>query len=128
MAFNVLIVDDSKTVRAIVEKTLRMSGVPLDHVHHAGNGKEALDLLATQWVDIIFADINMPVMTGVQMIEKLAADGVLKSVPVVVISTEGSVTRIEELNKLGIRGYLRKPFQPEQFRSLVLETLGMTHA
>jgi two-component system chemotaxis response regulator CheY len=97
-------------------------------VHHAGHGREALDLLARQWVDLVFADINMPVMTGEQMIEQMAKDGVLKSIPVVVISTEGSDTRIEHLRALGVAAYLRKPFLPEQFSETVHEVLGISHA
>lgn len=124
MAYNVLIVDDSSTVRSVIEKTLHVSGVNLGNVYLAANGKEALELLQSNWVDIVFADINMPVMTGIEMIDKMEADGILSSIPVVIISTEGSSTRIEELKKKGIRGYIRKPFSPEKVKKAFLEILG----
>lgn len=128
MAVNILIVDDSKVVRSVIEKTLKLADVPTGEVHHAGNGKEALEILADNWVDLIFADINMPVMTGVEMIERMAEDGLLKSIPVVVISTEGSTTRVEHLKQKGVTAYLRKPFQPEQLRDIVQDILGLSHA
>lgn len=124
MAYNVLIVDDSSTVRSVIEKTLHVAGVDLGNVYLAANGKEALELLQSNWVDIVFADINMPVMTGIEMIDKMDADGILSSIPVVIISTEGSSTRIEELKKKGIRGYIRKPFSPEKVKKAFLEILG----
>lgn len=128
MAFNFLIVDDSKTIRAVIEKTLHMTGVPIGEVHHAGNGQEALDLLESHWVDLIFADINMPVMNGVEMIQRMHENGVMQSTPVVVVSTEGSTTRIEQLKQLGVTAYLRKPFQPEQFSEIINDILGKTNA
>ncbi len=127
MAFNILIVDDSKVVRAVVAKTLQLSGLPLGDIHEAEHGREALDRLKENWVDLILADINMPVMGGVEMIEQLASDGVLKSTPVVVISTEGSSTVIQHLTGLGVAGFLRKPFQPEQFSELIQNILGKAH-
>ena len=105
-----------------------MAEVELGNVFQAGNGKEALELLADNWVDLIFADINMPVMNGVEMIEKMSEDGVIHTIPVVVVSTEGSTTRIDHLKNLGVTAYLRKPFQPEQFREIVQDVLGTSHA
>ncbi len=128
MAFNILIVDDSMTVRKVIEKTLRMADIPLGDVFHASNGQQGLDALASNWIDLVFADINMPVMTGVEMIQKMAEDGVTKSIPVVVVSTEGSATRIEELKDHGVAAYIRKPFKAEQFSTVVHEILGTTHA
>jgi two-component system chemotaxis response regulator CheY len=124
MAFNILIVDDSKVVRSIIEKTLRMAKVALGDVHMAGNGQEALALVEQHWVDVIFADINMPVMGGVEMIQKLSSNGVTRSIPVIVISTEGSATRIEDLKQMGVAAYLRKPISPEELSAIVHEVLG----
>lgn len=128
MAFNILIVDDSKVVRSIIEKTLRMGRLPLGELYFAGNGKEALEQIDKHWVDVIFADINMPVMNGVEMIEKLSENGVTQSIPVIIVSTEGSTTRIEHLKSKGVTAYVRKPFQPEEFNSVVNNVLGIAHA
>jgi two-component system chemotaxis response regulator CheY len=124
MPYNVLIVDDSPIVRKVVEKTLRLSGTELGEVSQAGNGREALDLLKDHWVDIVFADINMPEMDGIEMVERMEKTGLLKTVPVVIVSTERSVTRIEELRAKGVRAYLNKPFTPEEIKAIIDEVLG----
>ena len=97
MALNILVVDDSATVRAVIAKSLDLSGIECNTIHQAENGQVALDILKDNWVDLIFTDINMPVMGGVEFIERLSEDDLLNNVPVIVISTEGSTTRIESL-------------------------------
>ncbi len=114
MAYNVLIVDDSKTTRTIIAKALRHGGVPLGEVHEAADGFAALELLESTWVDIVFADLNMPNMSGVELVERMAAERLLASVPVVIVSTEGRQDRIDALTARGIAAYVRKPFSPEQ--------------
>ncbi len=126
MAFNILLVDDSQLVHAFMEKALRLAEIPIRELFHAENGKEALAILADNWVDVVFADINMPVMNGIEMIEKLDEDGLMKTVPIVIVSTEGSTTRIEELKSKGVRAYIRKPFTPEQFREAIENVLGLS--
>ncbi|MCW8130060.1 MAG: response regulator [Planctomycetota bacterium] len=125
MSLNVLIVDDSATTRAIIAKTLSISGLPLGEIYQAGHGKEALEVVDKCWVDLILADINMPVMNGVEMVERLHARGVLASVPVVVVSTDGSAARQEHLKSLGVRSFVRKPFAPELVRNIVQDLLGL---
>ncbi len=125
MAYNILVVDDSAIVRAVIAKTLNIAGVDVGELFNAANGKEALDIINDSWIDLIFADINMPVMGGIEMLEKMCADGILKSIPVVIISTEGSSTRIEQLMSKGVSAYIRKPFTPEQLRSVVDDIMGV---
>jgi len=124
MSFNILIVDDSKTIRSVIRKTLLIAGVPISDLYEASNGLEGLQIMKDNWVDLCFADINMPVMTGIEMIEKMQQDQVLAKLPVVIVSTEGSKTRIEELFRKGVRAYLRKPITPEIVRNVVKEVLG----
>jgi two-component system, chemotaxis family, chemotaxis protein CheY len=124
MAFNILIVDDSKTIRSVIRKTLMIAGVPISELHEAANGQEGLQLMRDNWIDLCFADINMPVMNGIEMIEKMLEDQTLSRLPVVIVSTEGSKTRIEELFRKGVRAYLRKPITPEIVRNVVKEVLG----
>ena len=128
MSLNILIVDDSPIIRAVLVKTLEMAKVPVAQCHQAGNGQEALEVMTAQPVDLMFLDINMPVMTGVELVEKMNADGSINNVDVVVISTEGSTTRVEQLKAKGIRGYLRKPFTPEQLKAIVDTLPGASHA
>ena len=125
MAHNILVVDDSGTVRAVIIKTLQLAEVPLSEVHEAGNGREALDILDDKWVDLVFADINMPVMDGIEMVEKMSEHGLLKTIPVVIVSTDGSATRIEYLRNRGVRAYVRKPFTPEVLREVVNDVMGV---
>lgn len=124
MAYNILIVDDSETVRAVISRTLEMAGVPINKLYEAPNGKEALQVMRDNWIDLVFSDINMPVMTGVEMIEQMQQDDLLESLPVVVVSTEGSKTRIDNLMKKGVRAYIRKPFTPEKVKEIIDELLG----
>ena len=128
MSLNILIVDDSATVRAVIKKTLEIAEVPVSELYQAENGQEALDALSANWIDLVFADINMPVMTGIELVEKMAEDGLLKTVPVVIVSTEGSATRIEELKAKGVSAYIRKPFTPELLRSVVDDIVGVENA
>lgn len=124
MAYNILIVDDSKVVRTVVARTLQMSGLDVGSTYEAANGQEALDLLDKMWVDIVFADINMPVMSGLEMVDRMVDRNLLGTIPVVIISTERSITRIEELKSKGISAYLRKPFTPENIKHVVDRILG----
>lgn len=125
MAYNILIVDDSPTIRAIIRKVLRLAKVEINELFEAENGKVGLDILKAQWIDLVLADINMPVMNGIEMIEQMSADGLLDTIPVIVVSTEGSTPRVERLKGQGIRAYIRKPCSPEYLRQLVDETLGV---
>jgi len=127
MAVNILLVDDSDTVRAIIAKTIRLAGMPLGELHEASGGEQALALLKEHWVDLVLTDINMPGMTGVELVERMMMDDEMKSIPVVVISTEGSETRVEELLAKGVRAYVRKPFTPEKIRDVVENVLGIDH-
>ena len=124
MGYNILIVDDSITVRAMIAKALKLSQLPLSEIYQAGNGQEALEALKANWTDLVLTDINMPVMNGLELVRQMAADELLRTVPVVVVSTEGSQARIDELKSHGIRGYLRKPFTPEALKAEVENILG----
>lgn len=124
MAINVLIVDDSQTMRSVLSKTLDLAGIPIGEIHGAANGQEALAILREHWIDLVFSDINMPVMGGVELIQEMQRDDVLKTIPVIIVSTEGSATRIEQLRAQGTRAYIRKPFTPEHVRSVVEEVIG----
>jgi two-component system chemotaxis response regulator CheY len=125
MALNILIVDDSVTVRAVIKRTLEMAGVPVGTVHQAANGEEALAVLAKEWVDLVFTDLNMPVMDGVAFVERMSASDLLKTIPVIVVSTDGSAVRIEQLKAKGVRAFVHKPFTPELLRKVVSDTVGV---
>ncbi len=124
MALNILIVDDSAVVRAMILKTLKVAEVPIGEVFQAGDGKAGLEALESHWIDLVFADINMPVMTGEEMIERMRQNPAWHDLPVIVVSTEGSQTRIEQLQQKGAH-FIHKPFAPEIVREVVQEIMGI---
>jgi two-component system, chemotaxis family, chemotaxis protein CheY len=119
-----LIVDDSSVMRKIVERSLRQAGIDLTEVLQAGNGAEAMAVLQEHQVDLILCDINMPVMDGLEFIKQLAGIPNAKGVPVVMITTEGSEAPVVEALSAGARGYIRKPFTPEQVKEHVMPVLA----
>ncbi len=123
MKFNLLVVDDSRVMRSMIIKTVKMSGLLTGEVFQAGNGAEALDVLRDAWVDLALVDINMPVMNGEELVARMKALPDTVRVPVVVVSTEGSETRINKLREAGVE-FVHKPFTPEQLRDVVLRVTG----
>ena len=115
MCVNVLVVDDSPTARAIMIKAVRMCGVKIGEIYEAENGQEGLGMLENHWIDIALLDINMPIMTGEEMLRKLKRNPEICNMPIIIISSEGSQTRIKRLEKSGTY-FLGKPFVPEELR------------
>ena len=110
-------------MRKIVERSLRQAGIELSQVIEAGNGAEALEVLKESQVDLILCDINMPVMDGLEFVKQLPGVASAKDVPVVMITTEGSESHVVQALSCGARGYIRKPFTPEQVREQVTPVL-----
>ncbi len=123
MSYRVLIVDDSAVLRQMVKRALTISGLPVDPIHEANNGQEALAILRETWIDIVFADINMPVMSGAELLKTMSRDSTLANTPVVIVSSEHSEKRIEEMKALGARAFLVKPFRPETIKGVFCEVL-----
>ena len=124
-AIRALIVDDSSVMRKIVERSLRQAGIELSQVFEAGNGAEALAVLAENTVELILCDINMPIMDGLEFLKALPGVVNSKDVPVVMITTEGSEAHVVQAISLGARGYIRKPFTPDQVKEHVIPLLGV---
>jgi two-component system chemotaxis response regulator CheY len=124
MPIRALIIDDSSVMRKIVERSLRQAGIDLAPVLEAGNGAEALVVLQENQVDLILCDVNMPVMDGLEFIKQLPGVPNAKDVPVVMITTEGSESHVVQALSSGARGYIRKPFTPEQVREHVVPVLA----
>jgi len=119
-----LIVDDSSVMRKIVERALRQAGIDLTQVFEAGNGAEALGVLQGNGVDLILCDINMPVMDGLEFVKQLSGVEQARGVPVVMITTEGSESHVVQALSCGARGYIRKPFTPDQVKEHVMPLLA----
>ncbi|HYH00168.1 MAG TPA: response regulator [Terriglobales bacterium] len=123
MTIRALIVDDSSVMRKIVERSLRQAGLQLQQVFEAGNGVEALQVLAQNKVDLILSDINMPVMDGLEFVRQLQTLADARSTPVVMITTEGSESHVMQALSCGAKGYIRKPFTPDQVKEHVVPIL-----
>lgn len=120
MSYSILVVDDSPLIRKMMKRSLGLSKLDLGTIYEATNGKEALAVLEKEWVDVVLADIHMPVMSGTELIELMSRDQVMGRIPVVVVSAERSEPAIDHLKQLGICAHLMKPFTPEQ----VLDTIN----
>jgi two-component system chemotaxis response regulator CheY len=107
----------------MVRKALSISGETIAEIREAGNGRDALGVLAGGGVDLVFTDINMPGMGGVELVERMWADEALAAIPVVVVSSERSAAMSERLRDKGVRAYVTKPFRPEEVRD-VLRGIG----
>nr|CBX29799.1 Chemotaxis protein cheY [uncultured Desulfobacterium sp.] len=117
MAFNVLIVDDSSSMRAVIKKIIKVSGFNVGNYFEAEDGIEALKILDNDWIDLVLSDINMPNMDGMSFLSEMKKNELFSSIPVVMITTEGSETKILESIKLGASGYIKKPFFPADIKN-----------
>jgi two-component system, chemotaxis family, chemotaxis protein CheY len=115
----ILIVDDSSVMRKIVERSLRQAGLDIGDVVEAGNGIEALAAVREGVFDLILSDINLPAMDGLEFLRQLSAMEGAKATPVVIVTAEGSESRVVEALSIGAKGYIRKPFTPDQFKERV---------
>lgn len=119
---NILIVDDSAVMRTMVVRALKMTGLPIGEVYEASDGSEALAQLDEHWVDLATVDIHMRGMNGARLIEHLRATPETATLPIIVISSEASESRIQEIEEQGA-AFLRKPFEPVALREVVLQVL-----
>lgn len=124
MSINILVIDDSAVMRAMIIKSMKMSGLPIGEIYQAGNGREGLESLEENWVDLVVVDINMPVMNGEEMIDNMKSNPEFENMPIVVISTEGSEARLERLREKGA-SFIHKPFTPEIIRDTIKDLLGL---
>lgn len=120
MALDVLIVDDSAAIRKILQRVLRQTDIPIGDVLEAGDGNEALAVLKDRKVGLILSDINMPNCDGIEFLAAVKAEASTKDIPVIMITTEGSQSKVMEAVKLGAAGYVRKPFTADQIKEKML--------
>lgn len=116
MKLNILIVDDSTAIRKILLRALTQTNLPVGEIHEANDGLEALSVLEKSPVNFVMTDINMPNMDGFELLTKMKSHNTWKKFPVILITTEGSQTKVLEAVRLGANGYVRKPFTTEQIK------------
>jgi two-component system chemotaxis response regulator CheY len=123
MDSDVLVVDDSAAIRKILTRVLRQTGMAIQTIHEAGDGQDALELMAQHRIDLVLSDINMPKMDGLQLLGALKASPQWHNIPVVMITTEGGETKVAEAVRLGAAGYVRKPFTADQIKEKLVGLL-----
>ncbi len=120
----VLIVDDSAIVRKAIKKSVIQAGVSEDCIREAEHGAVALERLDESLPDIVFLDVNMPVMNGEEFMVAIDEDGRVEEVAVVIVSTEMNAKRLFRLAQLGARARLHKPFPPERIREVIIDMIS----
>jgi two-component system chemotaxis response regulator CheY len=123
-SIRVLIVDDSRYMRKVVELCLRQTGVQFRQILEAADGREALAILRDNVVDLILCDIDMPHMDGLEFVQQLAEVPNATGVPVVMITSEGGEHHVVQALSCGAQGYIRKPFSTEDIRRHVIPLLS----
>jgi two-component system chemotaxis response regulator CheY len=109
----IMIVDDSSTMRKIIIRALRQSGHGDADVSEASDGVEGLAKLEGGPVDLIFSDVNMPNMNGIEFVKNVRANAALSDTPIIMVTTEGGDNSVNEALAAGANGYVTKPFTPE---------------
>jgi two-component system chemotaxis response regulator CheY len=128
MPYNILIVDDSQTMRRVLRKTVTLSGVEIGECWEAGDGREALQVLQSRSIDLILSDINMPGLSGLEMIQEMKREEKWRRIPVILITSLADEERLQEPSTLGVEWYLQKPFHPEALRDLLTQMERQTYA
>jgi two-component system, chemotaxis family, chemotaxis protein CheY len=118
----VLVTDDSRVMRQIVKRTLRQAGYPDVVVCEAENGREALEVIASESPDLVLCDWNMPEMSGIDLLTSLRARG--SAVPFGFVTSEGSPSMRERAQDAGALFLIAKPFTADAFREVLEPVLG----
>ncbi|MBI5675870.1 MAG: response regulator [Nitrospirae bacterium] len=118
-----LIVDDSETTRSFI-RSLVEDVAEID-VLEASSGFEAFRVLPAHSIDIIFVDINMPDINGIELINFLKTNDLYKKIPVIIISTERSKEDMSKGMALGAFAYLTKPVNPDELREITKKALNL---
>ena len=119
----VITIDDSSTMRRIIKNTLKRIGYG-DEILEAGDGKEALEVLANNDVDLIITDWNMPVMDGLTFVKTIRANAEYNDTPIIMVTTEAAKEDIIVALKAGVNNYIVKPFTPDVLKDKIETVLG----
>ena len=126
MSFNVLVVDDSAVMRSMIIRILKLSGLSLSEIYEAPNGRDGLEILDQNYVDLALVDINMPVMNGEEMIDHIRKNKDTSNLPIIVVSTESYSERVETIRQKKVE-FVHKPFAPEVLRKTILQVTGVSN-
>lgn len=123
MEVNVLIVDDSIVMRKILSRSIRhVAGEQVKEIYEAGDGVEGLEALEKNDIAVIFSDVNMPNMSGLEFLRALNKTP-HKDIPVIVVTIEGVGKTVQQALALGAIGFVRKPFQNSELQLMLQQAL-----
>jgi two-component system chemotaxis response regulator CheY len=111
MGKNILVVDDSATVRQQVAVAVKQAGYDIVEAADGIEGMQKLQSVAD--IALIVCDVNMPNMNGLEMLEQIQADATYRTIPVVILTTEGQPDLVARAKKGGAKAWIVKPFKPE---------------
>jgi two-component system chemotaxis response regulator CheY len=114
---NILVVEDSPTMRQLISFTMKR--VPESKIIETTDGIDALKKLSSEKIDIILADINMPIMDGLKLVSLVRGNAAYKDIPIIMITTEGAEEDKKRALALGANAYLTKPIQTQELIKLV---------
>ncbi len=114
---NILVVEDSPTMRQLISFAIKR--IPQSRIIEATDGVDALKKLSSEKIDIILADINMPIMDGIKLVSIVRNNPSYKNIPIIMITTEGAEEDKNKALAIGANAYLTKPIQTQELMKLV---------
>ena len=118
----ILVVDDFHTMRRIVINLLKQLG--FSNVVEASDGREALDKVHTDKIDLVVSDWNMPNMTGIEFLKELRADEQYKALPFIMVTAEGKKENVIAAVHAGVSNYVVKPFNAATLKEKLTKVVG----
>ncbi len=119
---NILVVEDSPTMRQLISFAIKR--IPDSRVIEATDGVDALKKLSSDKIDLILADINMPVMDGLKLVSLVRGNSAFKDIPIIMVTTEGAEEDRKRAIAIGANAYLPKPIQTQELLKLVTSFLS----
>jgi two-component system chemotaxis response regulator CheY len=122
MSATALIVDDSRSIREVIRRIIRISGFGPVRCIDAVNGREGLEILSREKIDVVLTGIHMPEMGGLEMLAEMRKQAALQNLPVVVVASDAGLRRVKNATDLGCGKFIRKPFYPEEIKKALADT------
>ena len=121
-SMRILVVDDFQTMRRIIINLLRQLG--FTNVVEAADGKQALEKVRDDKIDLVVSDWNMPNMSGMEFLKELRADDQYKSLPFIMVTAEGKKENVIAAVQAGVNNYIVKPFNAATLKEKLVKVIG----
>ncbi len=122
MSATALIIDDSRSIREVIRRIIRISGFGPVRCIDAVDGREGLEILSREKVDVVFTGIHMPEMGGLEMLGEMRKQAALQNLPVVVVASDAGLRRMKRAGELGCKKFIRNTFYPEEIKKALADT------